>query len=291
LSQTWHSKEVIVIDDGSVDGSRELLKSWDSQCKIIFQDNRGAAAARNRGLTEAKGQYIQFLDADDLLLGDKIELQVRLLQQSPPGRMASGPWARFRQNIDEAVFDPEEVWAALSPKEFLMASWLGGGMMPIFAWLTPRNVLDRGGPWEEGLSVNDDGEYFTRAVMASTGIVFCGEARGFYRTHSPITLSNRHDWVAANSDFSSINKSCSYLLSKDSSSSIRRACAAAYQRFAFRYYPDYLDLTQMAEIKVRELGGSDLAMGESATATIARRLLGWKTVKRLQRLKRLGRIR
>src|SRR5882724_9638878 len=93
LDQTWPAKEIIAVDDGSTDKSREILKSFERQgIKVIEQENRGASAARNRALSDAQGEFIQFLDADDLLAPNKIEVQMGRLLSEPPGRVATSAW-------------------------------------------------------------------------------------------------------------------------------------------------------------------------------------------------------
>jgi glycosyltransferase involved in cell wall biosynthesis len=81
LDQTFGDFEIIVIDDGSTDNTEKILKSFhDERIKYLYQDNRGLAAARNRALSLSSGEYIAFLDHDDIWLPSKLEKQVLLLE-------------------------------------------------------------------------------------------------------------------------------------------------------------------------------------------------------------------
>lgn len=75
--------EIIVIDDGSTDNTREVLRKFGSSIRYVYQDNRGAGAARNRGIDEATGEWVAFLDSDDRWLPDKLTLQFRVLDAFP----------------------------------------------------------------------------------------------------------------------------------------------------------------------------------------------------------------
>jgi len=79
LSQTFQDFEVIVVDDGSTDNTREVLAQFGNKIRYIYQENRGLSAARNTGILNSSGQYLCFLDSDDSLLPEKLELQVKLL--------------------------------------------------------------------------------------------------------------------------------------------------------------------------------------------------------------------
>ncbi len=83
LNQTIPPTEVIVIDDGSLDGTAGVVRSFGARLKYERQENAGASAARNHGIALAKGEYIAFLDADDLWLPQKLEKQIALLERNP----------------------------------------------------------------------------------------------------------------------------------------------------------------------------------------------------------------
>ncbi|HEY1796215.1 MAG TPA: glycosyltransferase [Stellaceae bacterium] len=281
LAQTWRDLEIIVVDNGSSDGSLAVAQRYRSASVVVLEcDRKGASAARNRGLERARGGLIQFLDADDLLDRDKIRVQVERLSAMPAGFVASGAWSRFRQRPGEVPFAAEPVWRDSSGEEFLISSWSGGGMMPIFAWLVPRPVLDKAGPWNEHLSVNDDGEFFCRVALAAAGIAFCEGARGYYRTAAASALSRRRDSEALASVFASIELSCARLLERDGSARAAGACATQYQRFAYDAYPAAPALVAAAERRAAELGGSDLPpQGGPMFAAVAR-WLGWRAAQR-----------
>jgi GT2 family glycosyltransferase len=283
LAQSWPRVEILVVNNGSSDASPAIARSYaDRGVRALECVQPGASAARNKGLARAKGDFIQFLDADDLLDRDKIATQMARLAAAPARSIATAAWARFGDAPSEARFTPEPVWADLTGPDFLISSWLGGGMMPPFAWLAPRAVIDAAGQWDERLSLLDDGEYFCRVALASAGILFCGEARGYYRTGAA-TLSGRRDRSALESAFRSIELSCEALGAYCGlTQAVKEACATHWQRFIYDIYPLAPDLVARAEANVTSFGGSELEPAGGPAFKMISCCLGWKAARHCQ---------
>src|SRR5437016_3274681 len=108
LCQTHHNLEIIVVDDGSTDNTRNLISEYsnrDARLRCLYQENRGVSAARNRGLGAAQGDYVAFLDSDDVWKPWKLELQVACLKAVPHVGMI---WTDMEAVDSEGqIFDPK----------------------------------------------------------------------------------------------------------------------------------------------------------------------------------------
>jgi glycosyltransferase involved in cell wall biosynthesis len=283
LNQTYKPIEIIVVDDGSRDDSLAVVSRFESRIlKVISQDNRGNGAARNRAIEEAQGDYIQYLDADDLLAPDKIEMQTRRLTRAQSECVAAGAWARFCHCSFEAEFRAERLWRDFLPIDWLVMAWGERLMMASHAWLVPRGIVDKAGPWDENLRCNVDGEYFTRVVLQSRQILFCPEARVYYRSGIPGSVSRKADSLAVDSVLRSYELCAENLLKAECSPRTREAAAALFQGFIYDTYPEAGELIRMAETRIASLGGSRLALKESVVFNSIACLIGWKLARRLQ---------
>lgn len=287
LAQTWPHKEIILVDDGSTDNSLELAREFEWRgVRVIPQKNSGAAAARNRALREARGDFVQFLDADDLISPPKIERQLALLETRAAGWLATCTWGRFITDWQHAAFLDDAVFRDFGPVDFLVLSGETGAMLHPSAWLVPRTVADRAGLWNESLSLNDDGEYFCRVMLASRGLAFCDacDARSYYRSAVKGSLSQRRDARARRSQFDSLMAITRALRAAEDSPRTRRATAGYWRRFVHDFYPRPADLIRAARIEIarcgEELGKPPMGRKTAAMA----RLFGWKAVWRLKDL-------
>lgn len=285
FAQTWPHCEVILVDDGSTDDSASLAQAYVARgLQVLTQPNRGAAAARNAGLAAVRGEFIQFLDADDLLAPDKIARQLAILGSAPRDALAMGPWGRFTGQPALATFAPQTVYSATTGVEFLQLHYESGSMMQPGSWLAPRELLARAGPWNESLSLNDDGEYFARVMLAARELVFVPEARCYYRGTGVGSLSRRTDRRALDSLYRSVALTTGYLLAADPSPRSRSAAAYAWKWAAFELYPGASELARAAEDNCRKLGDSARPFPAGGRFQLVARFLGWRLTKRLRLL-------
>ncbi|HVF40551.1 MAG TPA: glycosyltransferase family A protein [Gemmatimonadaceae bacterium] len=257
-SQSWKELEVVVVDDGSFDSTADIVEVCrDSRVRLIKQENKGAAAARNRGVRETGGDFVQFLDADDLLGRDKIRLQVESLNNAEENAIASAEWGRFVNDENEATFEPEPVWTEENPVSWIVRSMSGEGMMQPAAWLTPRSLITLAGKWDETLTLHDDGEYFTRVLLNARRNVFVPGARVYYRDVES-SLSRRRGRAAVVSAFSVSRARHAHLLAVRDDNAARRAIATQYAQFVYEHgavAPDLMDeaMRAMSELDARPL--------------------------------------
>ena len=278
LAQSWPGLEIILVNDGSQDGSLALAQGFqDSRISVLDQPNQGASAARNRGWAQAQGDYIQFLDADDLLSPEKIKLQVELLQQNPEACIASCPWGRFVNDPQQASFQPDGLWQDLNPVDFLVYKYNQHSMMQPGVWLLPRAVLERAGVWDESLSLNDDGEYFSRVVLQAHKILFCPEARVYYRSANQHSLAAQKSMAHLHSLYRSVELCAAQLLAREQSPSTEQAVVNLYQELIYTLYPFLSAQIKELEAKIKSIGLKPTRPlpGGPARQGLAR-WIGWK---------------
>ncbi len=258
-AQTWQRKEIIVVDDGSRDGTAEVARRFASK-EVVFvrKENQGAAATRNHAFQLCQGDYIQWLDADDLLAPDKIERQLAALRDGDGTRtLLSSAWGVFFYRTQHARFVPTSLWQDLMPVEWLVRKMSENlyAFMQTATWLTSRDLAEAAGPWDTRLLSDDDGEYFCRVLLASDGTRFVPDARVYYRVTSS-SLSNigtsnkKKDALVL-----SMKLHVQYLRSLEKSERVRKSCLTYMQNWYVNFYPERPDLMAELQALAAELGG------------------------------------
>lgn len=257
LAQTWAAKEIIVVDDGSTDKTLEIARTFETESvKVASQDNRGAASARNRAQGLASGDYIQWLDADDLLAPDKIAVQMKATAGDQSRLVLySSPHGVFYHRFRKADFIPNALWQDLSPVDWLVTSMSGNLWMNPAGWLVTRQLTEKAGPWDERLSRDDDGEYFARVVAASRKVRFVQESRCYYRQSSFQQLSRNMTERGGRSLVLSATLRIQTLLSLENSSRTKSAALALLQARLPTFYPEKTEMLEQINALASELGG------------------------------------
>lgn len=180
-AQTFKRWECVVINDGSSDNTEDIaeqLSVMDDRVRVVSQDNHGLSSARNRGLEEAAGEYIQFLDADDLIECKKYEWQIQLFQKNPDIDVVCSDARYFptespeqrRFSISDAdVPWVQSVWESTEP---LIAKLLQGNVMPVNCPLIKRSTVKRVGQFDENLRALEDWHYWIRCALKGVRFYF-----------------------------------------------------------------------------------------------------------------------
>jgi glycosyltransferase involved in cell wall biosynthesis len=285
IAQTWPRKEIIVTDDGSTDRTAEIVRRFASKgVALVSTENGGLSAAVNNAYRLSQGDYIQELDADDLLAPDKIERQLAALRDGDSKRMLlSSSWAYFYYRTKSARFVRNSLWQDLSPVEWLLRKMCEGAHMQNATWLVSRELVETAGSWDAHLQYDQDGEYFARVVSKSEGIRFVPEARMYYRASS----SNRISYIGTSNSkkdslFRSMKMHMQHIRGLEDSERVRKACLAYMQIWYDVFYPDRPDIIEALQGLAAELRGHlDVPRLRWKYAWMVP-MFGWNAAKRAQ---------
>jgi glycosyltransferase involved in cell wall biosynthesis len=295
LNQTWQNIEIIIVDDGSIDTSVAKASAFNTdRIKIFKQQNKGASAARNKGLAEAKGDYIQYLDADDLLKSDKIATQVNQLWQYNDA-ISVCPVIHFDSNNAHDLLNLKPNLHELGyyndsnvPFEFLLKLYGAennrGSMIPIHCWLTPATLIRKAGSWNESLTINDDGEFFCRVLLQAKQILVAHQTACYYRKHiTNLSLSAGKGKKSLESQYLSIALRTAHLKSFKPDKRIDKIAVYGLMELLMITYPQYKDLSNkiLADIQQYDVPAVAPPLGGKIAESI-KKLFGWKTARLLQ---------
>ncbi|MBE9061258.1 glycosyltransferase [cf. Phormidesmis sp. LEGE 11477] len=289
LAQSYQPIEIIVIDDGSTDSSLDILKSYNSSSsrkadqRILFETgpNRGGNYSRNRGFALSKGQYIQFLDADDYLLPKKIEKQVEFLDFTSVDAVY-GDW-RHQYHHDDGTIELDSIKVSDSQPDILW-SLLSGWWVSPACLLFRRSAVEASGGWDESLSVGQDRDFFLAVVMGGVKVRYQSGCDSIYRRYGNVTVSSSSQQKYLSNHLKILEKYEARLKKEEAlSDAYKDALAQSYFVIARKYLPIDSALYDQFLEKALSLSPSFQAQGSERTFlySLAQKIFGFKKLELL----------
>jgi len=188
LKQDIKDLEIIVVDDGSTDGAGSFISKF-PLVRYIRTENRGPSKARNLGIELAKGEFIQFLDADDLLANGKLKTQLTALKNTEAD-IAYGDWQKLIKESKTKYIKGEIVKRQMqNPQiELFVDFWA-----PAAVYLFSRSIVKKVGGFRENLPVIQDARFVLDCALEGASFVYCQGLMGYYRVHNVGSVSTKDE--------------------------------------------------------------------------------------------------
>jgi len=287
LAQTYPTIEMIVVDDGSLDNGLKIARQYEEaheNIRVYTQKNGGAPKARNFALTKAKGEYIQYLDADDLMSENKIALQMALAASLgyDPSVILTSKFSYFKDSIADAQYFSQPIDHSYeSGVKWLIDAWSGGGFGVVMGWLTHRSLIESAGVWDESLRKNQDGEFFSRVLIGAKKVIMCDDVMVYYRRTGADSISAQFKESAAASTLGSLGMYEKNIEGIDNEK-LRKALAYTFLGFIANYYPHFPSLLEKAEEEIKRLGFNYHTLPTAGKFAPLAKIIGSKNVIRLR---------
>jgi glycosyltransferase involved in cell wall biosynthesis len=275
LSQTYRPIECIIIDDGSNDNTKNVTESFacfstdDFSVNYFYQENSGAQVARNRGTMLSTGEFIQYLDSDDILYPDKINQQIGYLNSNPTCDGVFGDW-------EKGLPENNKIVKAFLSND-LINQFLGERCIANFSFLMRRGIVAKIGPWDESLKRNQEIDFHLRGILAGCDFRYHSCLCGLWRTHEGERIAN----FTGNKEILQFWNKCEWLLNSNHLLTEERAKIIAKNYFwtvlgdksqkkdtvvlyllkVITLYPEIPNLNTRKMKVLRRLLGNKLALG------------------------------
>ena len=180
LAQTHHDYEIIVVDDGSTDDTRVRLVPYADRIHYMYQANKGLSGARNTGFAASQGDYVWFLDSDDLLRPDAFECMVHVLDEAPNDGLVYCAWQQISADDKSVLGEVHPRQSGNVLKLLLLREFFFFGSSALIR----RSVLEQVGSFDESLPWGDDADMWLRIGLADRSFGYVDQPVLQYRVHN-----------------------------------------------------------------------------------------------------------
>ena len=240
--QDYRPLEVIIVDDGSSDRTSQIMSNFQSTqkdglvVKCFYQLKQGAPHARNVACRQSQGEFIQFLDGDDILCSNKLSEQVAIFKNDSEVDVVYGDGQYLI--INRGGDGRKGRVISIGHSSDIIESMLTGAWVPVFSYLSRRSSVQRCGPWDIKIKINQDYEYFLRMAMQGCRFYYKTGITGLYRKHSLNSISEQSISLRGRTRQVILTKAELFLREKGEFKENRiLAMAENYRRIARSVYP------------------------------------------------------
>jgi glycosyltransferase involved in cell wall biosynthesis len=283
LDQTYPNKEVIVVDDGSQDDSLSVIRSFGDRVRFETGPNRGGNVARNRLLELAGGVWLEFLDADDFLLPDKIEKQLALVETQPDLDVIYSP-TRMLYGDSATAFVPT------LEDDDVYANYFRWGHLSTTSLLFRKSAIVEVGGWKPDQKVCQEHELLLRLIVAGKKFALMPEALGVNRMQYVNSVSRRSPLKTLEQKAALSDRLEAHLLARGEMTEVRRV-ALSQARFWDARTAYNWDRTLARSLNAKALAGGRFLPPRTASRlyVCALRLFGFDGAEQLAALCRRSR--
>jgi glycosyltransferase involved in cell wall biosynthesis len=280
LDQTYPRKEIVVVDDGSTDNSLDVIRSFGDRIRFESGPNRGGNVARNRLMQLSSGEWLEFLDADDFLLPQKIEKQLALLNNQPELDVVYSPTLHVYEDSGSEIATPIE-------DDDLYANYFRWAYFSTTSLLLKKSaVMDVGG-WKEDQEVCQEHELILRLILAGKKFAMMPEALGINRMQYGNSVSRRSPLKTLRMKMALSEKFEAHLLALGEMNEVRQfALAQARFEAARTAYPLDKEYARVMMKKARQAAPITSFKGVNRYYRWAMRLVGFDLAERIADVRR-----